>query len=123
MNRDAGEDDFPPGGPLLRFLRFGGFVALSGRFGASGAVTTMRTISTALRAITARAAMASVAGFFAAFGFAGFVSGGFWATITAFFGPLLVPPGFGCGRRFYNGQRSAALDADFEFGHDIGMKA
>ena len=82
----------------------------------------MRTISTALWAVTARVAMASVATLVTAFGFAGFVSRGFGAAITAFFGLLLVPPGFGCGRRFYNRQRSAAFDADFEFGDDIGMK-
>lgn len=101
--------------PLFGLLRFGGF------FASRSAAASLRAISAALWAITSRATMASVAVWFIAFGFARFVPGGF-RTTTAFFGLLLVFPGFSCGRRFDYGQRSAAFDADFEFGDDVSVE-
>jgi hypothetical protein len=66
--------------------------------------------------------MTSVSVGFIAFGFASFVSGCF-RTTTALFGPLLFLPGFGSRWGFHNGQRSAAFDADFEFGGNVGVQA
>ena len=66
--------------------------------------------------------MGSVTVAFFAFSFAGFVSGGF-RTTTALFSSLLVFPGFGRRWRFDNGQRSAAFNANFEFGDDVGVKS
>src|SRR6185436_14810883 len=79
-------------------------------------------ISAPLRTVAAWATVASVAVRFIAFSFAGFVTGCFGTTAT-FFGLLLVFPGFRCGRRFHDGQRSAAFDADFEFRDNVGVEA
>jgi hypothetical protein len=65
--------------------------------------------------------MGSVAVRFFAFGFTRPLAS--FGTATAFFGPLLFFPGFGCRRSFDNRKRSAAFDADFEFGDDVGMEA
>ena len=111
-------------GLLFGLLRLGGFFGLGGFIAlvsASRTVTSVRTVSGALGTITARATMGSVAVRFFAFGFTRSLAS-FW-TATALFSFLLFFPGVGCGRSFDNRKRSAAFDADFEFGDDVGMEA
>jgi hypothetical protein len=61
--------------------------------------------------------------FFTTFDFASFFSSSF-RTTAAFFGPLpLFFLRLGCGSSFGGWKGSAAFDADFEFGDDVGMEA
>ena len=98
--------------PVIRLLRLGRFFWLGGLFNSSG------TITAALGTVATRGALAFIATFG---GLGSFVSGSFGAA-SAFFSPLLVSPHFGCGWQFWSWKRSAAFDADFEFGGDVGVK-
>jgi hypothetical protein len=108
--------------PLFGLLRLRGFFGPGRLFAAMRTAAFMRTVSAALGAITTRATMASVAMGFFALGFAGFVSGCF-RTSAAFFGFLLVFFRLGRRRDFRRWKRSAAFDADFEFGDDVSVES
>jgi hypothetical protein len=109
---------------LFGLLRFGGlfrFGRLFARVSARSPDAFVRTISGALGTIGARAAVGSVAVGSFAFSFAGFLAS--FGTTAAFFGLLFFFPGFGCGWSFDHRQRSAAFDADLEFGDDVRVEA